>query len=123
VSKNVVGERNRTSLGHQPFGSFSVHTLATAQNTEVGSGQDNQRDFVGSQMYVNCIICIIINFDNTIFPYRRRILTQLPVICRYNVYYIDNIYKYIFTIEISCPSFKVILFLHTNIQSLYCLIG
>jgi len=79
VSENVVGERNRTSLGNQPFRSFSVYTVAAAQNTEVGSGQDNQRDFVGSQMYVNCIICIIINFDNTNFPYRRLVLTQLPV--------------------------------------------
>lgn len=62
MSENTVGERNRTPFGDQPFGSFSVYTLVAAQNIEVSSGQNNQRDFVGSQMYVNncSIICIII---------------------------------------------------------------
>lgn len=60
VSENIVGERNRTSLGDQSFGSFPVYAPVTAQNPEVLTCQDNQCNFVGSQMYVSFIISVII---------------------------------------------------------------
>lgn len=40
VPENVVRERNRTPIRHQPLGSFLVHAPVAAENPEVRASPD-----------------------------------------------------------------------------------